>query len=82
MEENKLKDSFLCFLSIPKKKKTNSLGPIGASIVAMSPRTMLDLNPALAMGKPTFESRGPPITSKDFKDTDKHTTDAGKKNYL
>ncbi|XP_037820298.1 potassium voltage-gated channel protein Shaw isoform X2 [Lucilia cuprina] len=57
-------------------------GPIGASIVAMSPRTMLDLNPALAMGKPTFESRGPPITSKDFKDTDKHTTDAAKKNFL
>ncbi|XP_065357682.1 potassium voltage-gated channel protein Shaw isoform X1 [Calliphora vicina] len=57
-------------------------GPIGASIVAMSPRTMLDLNPALAMGKPTFESRGPPITSKDFKDTDKHTTEASKKNFL
>ncbi|KAM7353348.1 potassium voltage-gated channel shaker cognate w isoform 1-T1 [Cochliomyia hominivorax] len=57
-------------------------GPIGASIVAMSPRTMLDLNPALAMGKPTFESRGPPITSKDFKDTDKNTTDASKKNFL
>ncbi|KNC25350.1 Potassium voltage-gated channel protein Shaw [Lucilia cuprina] len=60
----------------------NREGPIGASIVAMSPRTMLDLNPALAMGKPTFESRGPPITSKDFKDTDKHTTDAAKKNFL
>ncbi|XP_073827350.1 potassium voltage-gated channel shaker cognate w isoform X4 [Musca autumnalis] len=57
-------------------------GPIGASIVAMSPRTMLDLNPALAMVKPTFESRGPPITSKDFKDTDKNTTDASKKNFL
>ncbi|XP_075153573.1 potassium voltage-gated channel shaker cognate w isoform X1 [Haematobia irritans] len=57
-------------------------GPIGASIVAMSPRTMLDLNPALAMVKPTFESRGPPITSKDFKDTDKNTTEASKKNFL
>lgn len=59
-----------------------NIGPIGASIVAMSPRTMLDLNPALAMVKPTFESRGPPITSKDFKDTDKNTTDASKKNFL
>ncbi|XP_023174165.2 potassium voltage-gated channel protein Shaw isoform X2 [Drosophila hydei] len=34
-------------------------GPLGASIVAMSPRTMLDLNPALAMGKPTFQPRFP-----------------------
>lgn len=34
-------------------------GPLGASIVAMSPRTMLDLNPALAMGKPTFQPRIP-----------------------
>ncbi|KAH8412152.1 hypothetical protein KR009_000198 [Drosophila setifemur] len=34
-------------------------GPLGASIVAMSPRTMLDLNPALAMGKPSFQPRIP-----------------------
>ncbi|XP_034125505.1 potassium voltage-gated channel protein Shaw isoform X2 [Drosophila guanche] len=34
-------------------------GPLGASIVAMSPRTMLDLNPALAMGKPSFQPRFP-----------------------
>lgn len=35
------------------------VGTIGASIVAMSPRNMLDLNPALAMSKPTFHSRTP-----------------------
>ncbi|XP_018791704.1 PREDICTED: potassium voltage-gated channel protein Shaw isoform X1 [Bactrocera latifrons] len=60
-------------------------GPIGASIVAMSPRTMLDLNPALAMSKPTFESKGPPITSKDIKDTAnmRNPLDGGgKKNFL
>ena len=53
------------------------IGPIGASIVAMSPRNMLDLNPALAMGKPSFESKGPPITAKDCKQND-----SGGKNFL
>ncbi|XP_059617470.1 potassium voltage-gated channel protein Shaw-like [Phlebotomus argentipes] len=40
-------------------------GPIGASIVAISPRHVLDLNPALAMSKPLFESKGPPIMAKE-----------------
>lgn len=37
-------------------------GPIGASIVAMSPRTMLDKNPGLSLGKPMFESKEPSST--------------------
>lgn len=51
-------------------------GPIGASIVAMSPSYMLDRNPALLMSKPTFESRGPPIVSKECKG------DTGQKSIL
>ncbi|KAJ6649034.1 Potassium voltage-gated channel protein Shaw [Pseudolycoriella hygida] len=43
-------------------------GPIGASIVAMSPNYMLDRNPALLMGKPGFQSKGPPIVDKNCKD--------------
>lgn len=54
-----------------------SNGPIGASIVAISPRTVLDLNPALAMSKPNFESKGPPITARDVK-----TMDNSGKSYL
>uniref|UniRef100_A0A1A9VEZ9 BTB domain-containing protein n=1 Tax=Glossina austeni TaxID=7395 RepID=A0A1A9VEZ9_GLOAU len=57
-------------------------GPIGASIVAISPRTVLDMNPALAMSKPLFESRGPPITSKNFKDTERNATETSKQNFL
>ncbi|KAL9923880.1 potassium voltage-gated channel protein Shaw isoform X2 [Glossina fuscipes] len=57
-------------------------GPIGASIVAISPRTVLDMNPALAMSKPLFESRGPPITSKNFKDTEHNATETSKQNFL
>ncbi|KAH8412056.1 hypothetical protein KR222_007939 [Zaprionus bogoriensis] len=51
---NKTKD-----LVSPKSVAQLFTGPLGASIVAMSPRTMLDLNPALAMGKPTFQPRFP-----------------------
>ncbi|KMY87968.1 potassium voltage-gated channel protein Shaw isoform X1 [Drosophila simulans] len=51
---NKTKD-----LVSPKSVAQLFAGPLGASIVAMSPRTMLDLNPALAMGKPTFQPRIP-----------------------
>ncbi|XP_037709937.1 potassium voltage-gated channel protein Shaw isoform X2 [Drosophila subpulchrella] len=51
---NKTKD-----LVSPKSVAQLFAGPLGASIVAMSPRTMLDLNPALAMGKPSFQPRIP-----------------------
>ncbi|XP_016976418.1 potassium voltage-gated channel protein Shaw isoform X3 [Drosophila rhopaloa] len=51
---NKTKD-----LVSPKSVAQLFAGPLGASIVAMSPRTMLDLNPALAMGKPSFQPRVP-----------------------
>ncbi|XP_055838097.1 potassium voltage-gated channel protein Shaw isoform X2 [Episyrphus balteatus] len=57
-------------------------GPIGASIVAMSPRTMLDLNPALAMSKPIFESKGPPITTKDKDGVRNPLDNSTKKNFL
>lgn len=39
----------------------------------MSPRTMLDLNPGLVLGKPMFESKGPPITM-TAKDKERETS--------
>ncbi|GAB0093423.1 hypothetical protein DMENIID0001_085640 [Sergentomyia squamirostris] len=56
-------------------------GPIGASIVAISPRQVLDLNPALIMGKPLFESKGPPIVAKDPPATS-NNTEASEKTFL
>ncbi|XP_055685629.1 potassium voltage-gated channel protein Shaw [Lutzomyia longipalpis] len=54
-------------------------GPIGASIVAISPRHVLDLNPGLVMGKPLFESKGPPITAKE---PSTNNTTASEKTFL
>lgn len=56
-----------CFSHLSQPFSASPAGPIGASIVAMSPSYMLDRNPALMMGKPSFESRGPPIVSKECK---------------
>lgn len=58
------------------------LGPIGASIVAISPNYVLNSNPALVMGKPTMDSmkyQGPQIIATD---TESSQTTTGGKNYL
>ena len=41
----------------------STAGPIGASIIAMSPSYVIDRNPALALAKPNFDAKGPSATS-------------------